>query len=201
MTDTAKRVSFKSFAESTQEDWDIIMAARPAFIEALPGQLLAHLQLLRGESNGFPVDRLEHTLQTTTRAARAGKDDEYLFCALFHDVGDILAPDNHAGLAAALVRPYVSEANVWMVEQHALFQGYQYFHYIRADRNMRDQYMGHPYYEQTLEFCEEFDQSSFDATYASMALEEFESLVRDIVLRKTGSKRAVDRSLPHGEIV
>ena len=139
MTDTDKRVSFKNFAESTQQDWDVLMAARAEMVEGLSGQLLAHLELLRGESNGYPVDRLEHTLQTTTRAARAGKDDEYLFCALFHDVGDILAPDNHAGLAAALVRPYVSEANVWMVEQHAIFQGYHYFHYVGADRNMRDQ--------------------------------------------------------------
>jgi predicted HD phosphohydrolase len=201
VSDTAKSASFKSFAESTQRDWNVIMATRQEFIGGLPDQLLAHLQLLRGEANGFPVDRLEHTLQTTTRAARAGKDDEYLFCALFHDVGDILAPDNHAGLAAALVRPYVSEPNLWMVEQHALFQGYQYFHYVGADRNMRDQYLGHPYYERTLEFCDEFDQRSFDATYKSMPLEEYAPLVHDIVLRKTGSKVAGDRSLPHGEIV
>ena len=61
-----------------------------------------------------------------------------MLCALIHDIGDTLAPYNHPSIAAGLLKPFVSEANHWMVEHHGIFQGYYFWHYIGADRNARD---------------------------------------------------------------
>ena len=107
--DTVKRANFKSFAESTREDWELIVSQREPLISALPGRVTQQLELLRDDFGGFPVDRLEHSLQTATRAERDGRDDEYVMCALIHDIGDVLTPHNHPDLAAAVLKPFVSE--------------------------------------------------------------------------------------------
>src|SRR5690606_25695074 len=112
----------------------------------LPNRMVDHLNLLRGDCGGFAIDRLEHSLQTATRAHRAGKDEEYVVCALLHDIGDILAPRNHADIAAAILQPYVSEANHWMLEKHAIFQGYYFFDHLGLDKDMREQFRGHPHF-------------------------------------------------------
>ena len=123
--------------EGTQEDWDAIKAASPAFQAGLPDRVLDHLRLLAGDYGGFAVDRLEHSVQTATRAYRDNKDDEYVVCALLHDIGDTLASFNHPDVAAAILKPFVSDANLWMVEHHGIFQGYNFFHYLGLDREMR----------------------------------------------------------------
>ena len=89
---------------------------------------------LKFDHGGFPVDRLEHSLQTATRAERDGRDDEYVLCALLHDIGDTLSPYNHPDIAAGILKPFVSEANHFMVEQHGVFQGYYFWHHIGMDR-------------------------------------------------------------------
>ena len=76
------RASFTSFADSTKEDWHLIMSQRGELEAALPGRILEQLELLRNDYGGFPVDRLEHSVQTATRAERDGRDDEYIICAL-----------------------------------------------------------------------------------------------------------------------
>jgi predicted HD phosphohydrolase len=149
----------------------------------LPDRVLDHLRLLDGDFGGFAVDRLTHSLQTATRAYRANRDDEYVACALLHDIGDTLGPFNHADIAAAIVKPFVSDAHHWMVEQHGLFQGYYFFHYLGLDRDLRDQFAGHPYYDLCAEFCADFDQPAFDPDYPTMGLEEFEPLLRDVLSR------------------
>ena len=125
MTDLIEppRASFTSFEESTKEDWDLIMSQRGELEGSLPDRILEQMEHLRNDYGGFPVDRLEHSVQTATRAERDGRDDEYVLCALLHDLGDPLAPFNHPEIAAAIVKPFVSEANHWMVEHHGIFQG------------------------------------------------------------------------------
>ena len=123
------------------------------FIVELPDRVLAHLKMLQGDCGGFAIDRLEHCLQTATRAHRDGRDEEYVVCALLHDMGDILGPRNHADVAAAILKPFVSEQNHWMVEKHAIFQGYYFFHHLGLDRNMREEFRDHPWYAVTEEFC------------------------------------------------
>jgi predicted HD phosphohydrolase len=179
--------------EGTAEDWARIAEASAEFGRALPERIIAHLKLLEGDCGGFVVDRLEHSLQTATRAHQAGRDEEYVVCALLHDIGDTLGPRNHADVAAAIVQPFVSEANHWMVANHAIFQGYYFFHHLGLDRNMRDQFRGHPHFEYTAQFCHLFDQEAFDPNFKSMPLEAFTPMLqrvmstpkRSIYLRKT----------------
>ncbi|MDB5434076.1 MAG: phosphohydrolase, partial [Phenylobacterium sp.] len=118
--------------------------------------------------------------QTATRAHRAGQDEEYVVCALMHDIGDILMPANHAELGATILKPYISEANHWMMEKHGVFQGYYFFHYIGLDRDMREQFRGHPHFEYCAQFCHLYDQNSFDPAYESMPLEAFEPMLRRV---------------------
>ncbi|MFM7892885.1 MAG: HD domain-containing protein, partial [Actinomycetota bacterium] len=128
---------------------------------------------------GFPVNRLEHCLQTATRAERDGRDEEYVLCALIHDIGDNLAPFNHPEIAAGILKPVVSEKNWWMTKNHGIFQGYYFWHHIGLDRNARDAFKESPYYEHTEEFCAKYDSPAFDADYRSTPLEHFEPLVRE----------------------
>lgn len=177
----APRAKFHSMTEGTQEDWMAIgMAAAPHRGE-LPDRLMAHLNLLKGDHGGFAVDRLEHSLQTATRAHKDGRDEEYVVCALIHDIGDILLPANHAELGATILQPYISERNHWMMDKHGIFQGYYFFHYLGLDRDMREQYRGHPDFEYCAQFCHLYDQNSFDPAYESMPLEAFEPMLRRVL--------------------
>jgi predicted HD phosphohydrolase len=177
------RAQFRAMTESTLDDWRLIGGEMERFAGGLPDRLIAHLSLLRGDYGGFPVDRLEHCLQTATRAHQAGRDEEYVVCALLHDIGDTLGPYNHADIAATIVRPFVSEENHWMVEHHAVFQGYYFFHFLGLDRDMRDKFRGHPHFERTEEFCRLFDQVAFDPNFRSMPLEAFEPMIRKLFNR------------------
>ncbi|MBI1407541.1 MAG: HD domain-containing protein [Caulobacter sp.] len=175
------RAKFHAMTEGTAEDWGIIAAASAEFGRKLPERIIAHLKLLEGDCGGFVVDRLEHSLQTATRAHQAGKDEEYVVCALLHDIGDTLGPRNHADVAAAIVQPFVSEANHWMVANHAIFQGYYFFHHLGLDRDMRDQYRGHPHFEYTAQFCHLFDQEAFDPNFKSMPLDAFTPMLERVM--------------------
>jgi len=172
------RATFHSMENGTQEDWRIINQAMLPFANQLPERVLAHLRLLQGDCGGFAVDRFEHSLQTATRAMLDGRDEEYVVCALLHDMGDLLGPFNHADIAAAVLTPFVSEQNCWMVEKHAIFQGYYFFHYLGVDRNLRDRFRGQPWFDYTEEFCAKYDGPAFDPNYRSAPLAEFEPLVR-----------------------
>ena len=177
------RAQFRKFEDCTQEDMDIIGGHMQGFRQELPKRVLDHLQLLNGDYGGFNVDRLEHSLQTATRAHRDGKDEEYVVCALLHDIGDTLGPFNHGAVAAAILKPFVSEKNLWMLEHHTAFQGYYFFEFIGADKNARDKYKDHPAYEHTLEFIEKYDMPAFDENYDTMALEEFVPMVERVLTR------------------
>lgn len=173
----APRAKFRAMTEGTQEDWTVIASQFLPFAAKGGKRVLDHLRLLKGDYGGFPVDRLEHCLQTATRAYRDGRDEEYVVCALLHDIGDTLGAYNHPDIAAAILKPFVSEKNHWMVEKHGVFQGYYFFHYLGMDRDMREQYRGHEYFQHTAEFCQKYDQAAFDPDYESMPLEAFEPMV------------------------
>ncbi len=171
------QAKFREMLEGTKEDWDIIAEHAKGFNKGLAKRVLDHLRLLDGDYGGFPVDRLTHSLQTATRAHRDGRDEEYVVCALLHDIGDTLGSYNHPDVAAAILKPFVSEKNHWMVANHGMFQGYYFFHHLGLDRNMRDQFKDHPHYEYTAQFCHLYDQSAFDPDYESESLEFFEPMV------------------------
>lgn len=177
------RASFRDMQDSTAEDWKIIAAEFRPYATALPDRVLAHLRLLDGDCGGFPVDRLTHSLQTATRAYRDGRDEEYVICALLHDIGDTLGSYNHPDIAAAILKPFVSAENLVMVEKHGIFQGYYFFHHLGMDRNLRDQFADEAFYDRTLEFCEKYDAPAFDPDYDTLTLEFFEPMLRRVMAR------------------
>jgi predicted HD phosphohydrolase len=182
-----QRASFKSMWDSKKQDWDIITTHYQSFARELPDRVLAHLMLLGGDSGGFPVDRLQHSLLTATLAHKGGEDEEYVVCALLHDIGDMLCSWNHPDIAAAILKPFVSEANHWMVEKHGIFQGYHFFQHIGMDPNMREQFRGHPHFDRTERFIDLYDGPAFDATMECFPLEMFEPMVRRVFLSPKNS--------------
>lgn len=179
----ADRARFTAMTEGTAEDWQIISGHFMPFAAKVGDRVLDHLRLLDGDYGGFPVDRLQHSLQTATRAHRDGRDEEYVVMALLHDIGDTLGSFNHPDIAAAILKPFVSEENHWIVGNHGVFQGYYYFHHLGLDRDLRERFRGHPSFEACAEFCEKYDQSAFDPNYDSAPLEFFEPMVRRVMAR------------------
>lgn len=190
------RATFTAFTNAKQEDWWKIAAATEVFKRGHVDRIVTHLNLLKGDCGGFPVDRLEHSLQTATRAHRAGKDEEYVVCALLHDIGDTLGVHNHPDIAAAVLKPFVSDENLWMVEKHGVFQGYYFFEHIGLDRNMREQFRGHPAFELTAQFCHLFDQPAFDGAYDSMPLEAFVPMLHRVM---AAPKNSIYKGMKYGE--
>lgn len=175
------RAQFKAMTEGTSEDWAIISGHFMPYAGKVADRVLDHLRLLDGDYGGFPVDRLEHSLQTATRAHRDGRDEDYVVMALLHDIGDTLGSFNHPDVAAAIVKPFVSEQNHWICAQHGVFQGYYFFHHLGLDRDLREGYRGHPHFEACAEFCEKYDQAAFDPNYDSAPLSFFEPIVRRVM--------------------
>ena len=184
MAETNQVVTFTSMAEGTKEDYELLERLEEDFAANTADRVLAMLRELSGSLSGYQVDRLEHSLQSATRAHRDGAEEEMVVAALLHDIGDILSPYNHSELAAAVLRPYVSERTYWIVLHHGLFQSYYYAHHSGGDRNARDAYRDHPWYQDTVDFCHKWDQSSFDPDYESLPLEFFEPMVRRIFSRQ-----------------
>src|SRR3954468_10270474 len=177
------RATFTTMEASTAEDWAIIRAHFVDYARALPDRVLSHLSMLEGDCGGFAVDRLTHSLQTATLAHADGRDEEYVVCALLHDIGDTLGSFNHPDIAAAILRPFVSEANHWMVEKHGIFQGYYFFHHVGMDRDMREAFRGHAHFAYTEEFCARYDAPAFDAAREPRPLAFCEPMVRRVLAR------------------
>ncbi len=177
-------VSFTSMAAGTREDYELLERLEAQFASSTADRVLEQLKGLAGSLAGYKVDRLEHSLQSATRAYRDGAEEEMVVAALLHDIGDLLAPHNHSEMAAAVLRPYVSERTYWVVRQHGLFQSYYYAHHMGGDRNARDRYIDHPWYQDAVDFCHRWDQSSFDPEYDSLPLEFFEPMVRRVFARE-----------------
>ncbi|OGS49496.1 MAG: phosphohydrolase, partial [Erythrobacter sp. RIFCSPHIGHO2_12_FULL_63_10] len=182
-----ERAKFREMKEGTQEDWALIGGEYMAFAKGLPDRVLAHLKLLDGDFGGFPVCRLEHSLQTATRAYRDGRDEDYVVMALLHDIGDTLGTYNPPEVAASIIKPFVSEELHWICQNHGHFQGYYYFHYLGMDRESREQFRGSPHFDACAEFCEKYDQAAFDPDYESESLEFFEPMVRRVMARPINS--------------
>ncbi len=197
MTDEAlmeQSAKFHTMTEGTQEDWDIIMSHNVPFARSGGKRVLDHLRLLDGDFGGFAVDRLTHSLQTATRAHRDGRSEEYVVMALLHDIGDTLGAYNHPDVAAAILKPFVSEENLWITQHHGILQGYNLFHYIGLNRDMREQFKGHEHYQATADFIEKYDCPAFDPNYDSAPLSFFEPMVMKLFEKPKASiyKKAFD---------
>jgi len=190
-----RTVSFRRMQDGTREDYEFLDRVERDYAKHLPDKILAALAKLDHSLEGYPVSRLVHCLQAATRATRDGADDELVVAALVHDIGDELAPYNHQEIAAAILRPYVRPEVTWIVEQHGLFQNYYYVHHLGADRNARDRFLGHPWYQACKDFCANWDQCSFDPDYPTEPMATFEPLVRRIFTRAARDPRYLKAGL------
>jgi predicted HD phosphohydrolase len=190
----AEKTFFREMTASTKEDWETIMQQQKKFFAGLPDRLLDHMKLLSDDYGGFPIDRLQHCLQTADLAAEDGRDEEYVVAALIHDIGDTLGSVNHADVSAAILQPFVSEETHWMVQHHAIFQGYNFFHHLGLDRNMKAKFGGTPHFDQTEEFVAKYDNPAFDHERPKLSLDLFEPILRRVFAKPKNSIYMRDKS-------
>ena len=167
--------------EGTVEDYAIMASYKPASIATLPDRLMGMLVDLGDRQDGSPIDAYAHSLQTATLAYNDGADDETVFAALLHDIGQLYSENNHSEVSAAILKPFLSERMHWVVAHHGTFQGYYYFDKIGWDPNARDAYRDSPYYDDCVHFCERYDQIAFRRDYPTKPLEFFEPMVRRMI--------------------
>ena len=178
-----KTVEFIRMDEGSKEDYQLLHTLEQRSIEKLPDRILTALDGLKDSLAGYKVTRLEHSLQTATRAEKDGADDELIVAALIHDIGDDLAPENHSQMAAAIIRPYVREQVTWILEMHGIFQMVYYADKLGLNPDERERYRGHKWFDDAEQFCRDWDQLSFDPDYPTLPLSHFEDRVRDIFSR------------------
>lgn len=178
-----KQVAFTQMKDGTAEEYRFLERLEDQFNEGLIDRIIKALQNLEHGLSGYRVSRLEHSLQSAARAEADGGDDDLVVGALLHDLGDELAPYNHSQLAASIIRPYVRAEVTWIVHHHGLFQKVYYAHYYGEDPNERDRYRNHPWYQKCVDFCERYDQASFDPEYPTPPLEHFVPSLRRVFSR------------------
>lgn len=178
--DSVTPTSFTSMDVSTAEQWQAIMTTTLENQPRVAERVLAMLRSLSEITDGFAVDQLTHSLQTATRAERAGADDEVVVASVCHDIGKAVSIHNHPGIAAEILKPYVREEVYWMIRTHQDFQGKHYYRYMHMDPDAREQYRGQPWYELAERFADDWDQTSFDPNYPTESLEHFEPRVRQV---------------------
>lgn len=179
-----EQVKFTAMKDGDREDYDFLGRHETEYAKGTADRLLNALERLDESLSGYQVTRLEHSVQSATRAWRDGADIDWIVSALLHDIGDIFAPYNHDEYAAAILRPFVREQCAWVVEKHGDFQLVYYGHHVGADPEKRAAYKGHPFFDDCAEFCERWDQSSFDPDYDMKPLEFFAPMVREVFARK-----------------
>jgi predicted HD phosphohydrolase len=173
-------VSWTRMEDGTQEDWNLLNKLEAKENANLVDRVLAHLKLLDFDWGGYRVTRYHHSLQSATLAYRDGAGEEMIVAALLHDIGDVISPYSHSEMAAAVLKPFVSDRIYWIVKHHALFQGYYYDHFLGGDRNARDRFKDHEWYDDCVYFCANYDQNAFDPDYDTLPLDFFEPMVRRV---------------------
>ncbi|MCK0768526.1 HD domain-containing protein [Chromohalobacter canadensis] len=191
-----ERVEFRQMKDGTREEYLFLDRLEEEFNQGLVDRLLRALRNLENSLSGYQVSRLEHSLQSAARAEADGADEDMIVGALLHDLGDELAPYNHSQLAATIIRPYVRGEVTWIIHHHGLFQKYYYAHYFGENPNERDRYLNHPWYQSCVDFCERYDQASFDPSYPTPSLEHFEPILRRVFSRTPFDSKVIGEEHP-----
>ena len=180
-----ENVKFTAMKDGTQEEYLLLRELEAPHLAMTAERVLRELRHQAEETmTGYQITRLEHGLQTATRALRDGADEDWICAALLHDIGDGLAPQNHDRFAAEILRPFIRDECAWVVEHHGTFQRLYYAHHYGWNPNEREKYKDSPHYQTCADFCERWDQNSFDPNYKSEPLEFFEPMVRALFARK-----------------
>ena len=177
-------VKFTAMKDGDKEDYDFLGHHEVEHAKGTADRLLKALVDLDEGLSGYQISRLGHSLQSATRAERDGADTDWVVAALLHDIGDIFAPYNHDEYAASILRPFVREQVTWVVEKHGDFQLLYFGEHVGADPQKRKAYEGHRYYDDCAQFCERWDQSSFDPDYDTLPIEHFVERVREVFARE-----------------
>lgn len=175
-----KTVNFNRMQDGTAEEYVFLDELEDQYKLGLVGRLIEALAKLESSLSGYRISRLEHVLQAASRAHRAGESEQWVAAALLHDIGDELAPYSHSEMAAAILRPFVSDEIYWVVKHHGVFQMYYYAHHSGGNRNARDAYKDHEFYASSVKFCHEYDQNCFDPDYESESLEFFRPILGNV---------------------
>lgn len=179
-----EKVKFTAMKDGDREDYEFLTRHEIEYASKTAERLLAALVELDESLSGYQITRLGHSLQSATRAWRDGADIDWVVCALLHDIGDIHAPYNHDEYAAAILRPFVRDQCAWVVEKHGDFQKLYYAHHVGGNPHSRDAYKDHPCYDDCAEFCERWDQVSFDPDYPNETIDFFRPMVEQVFARK-----------------
>ena len=182
MAESPGKMHFRHMDEGSDDDFRILTEVHRQTLEDLPDLLLDMLTRLKGDE-AYPIDRLAHSLQTATRALRDGRDEEYVVCALLHDVAESIGPFNHGEIAAAILKPFVSVENYWMLAHHQVFQVYFFGQHLGLDPNERDAFVASPFYDRTVDFTALYDEVSFDPDYDTEPMSTFEPMVRRVLAK------------------
>ena len=179
-----KTVNFTQMKDGTKDEYLLLDEYEQEYVNGTADRILNFMKGLTSTLEGYKISRLEHSLQSATRAYNDGADEEMVVATLLHDIGDELAPLNHSEYAASILKPYVTEKTHWIIEKHGEFQMYYYAHHLGKNKNQRDKYKNHKYYKDTVNFCEKWDQASFDPNFKSKSLNFFTPMVKRIFSRK-----------------
>ena len=176
-----KTVDFTRMDDGTREEYEFLDRLEDEYKAGLPERIMDSLRNLEHSLSGYRINRLQHSLQGATRAFRAGEPDEMIIAVLLHDIGDDLAPYSHSEMAAAILRPFVSEKIYWIIKHHGVFQMYYYAHHCGGDRNVREMFKDNPWYQDAIDFCHNYDQNCFDPDYDTEPLEFFDPILRRVL--------------------
>ena len=179
-----RTVGFTQMKDGTREEYLLLEELEKPFVALTADRVLDELRRAEVSLEGYKVTRLKHGLQSATRALRDGADIDWIVGALLHDIGDGLAPRNHDRMSAEVIRPFVRWDVAWVVEHHGIFQMIYYAHHYGWDQNARDRFRDHPCFDSCAQFCERWDQSSFDPDYDTLPLAHFEPMLREVFGRK-----------------
>lgn len=178
-------VTFTRMQDGSPEEFATVKLAERAQKAELPRRIIEALTAITDEGvGGYQIDRTQHCLQSATRAFRAGEETDYVVAALIHDIGDVLAPYSHGELAAAVIKPFVSPRITWILKYHPIFSMYYYAHFVGGDRNARDRFRGHEWFDDAVRFCEHYDENCFDPGYDNLPMAHFEPMVHEVFGRE-----------------
>ena len=182
---TEKNVKFKHMKDGDREDYLLLQKYEEKYVSLTYERIIEELTRQgKNTMEGYKITRLDHGLQSATRAYNDGADIDWIVGALLHDIGDGLAPQNHDRFSAEVVRPYVRDEITWVIEHHGIFQMIYYAHHYGWDKNARDKFKDNIYYKSCSDFCERWDQSCFDPNYKYEPIEFFEPMIREVFKRK-----------------
>ena len=84
-----KKVSFTEMKKGTKDDYLLLDEHEQKYVGQTADRIIKFMSGLTETLEGYQVSRLEHSLQSATRALRAGESEEMVVATLLHDIGAV----------------------------------------------------------------------------------------------------------------